>query len=238
MAAIGLQLSEIKRLVRSHAKLSNNAGMNTSIDQMMVDTINTIQDTLWLGYDWSAKWTKHSKALAATQRYYDFPTTLRHDFVTKVQVRWADNSYRDVFFGIDGSEYNSVDSEASGDNTRDYVQKWDYYVDPASKTPQFEVWPVPVSNDQTLYFWGMTKLTTLVADSDRSELNGTLIALFAAASILGKDGKTKLGEANTYLSMLRKRNNSAGGAVMGQMGGGPKHIGDERKVRILVARSP
>lgn len=237
MAAIGLTLGEIKRLVRSHAKLSQNPGMNTSIETSMTDLINTTQETLWLAHDWNAKWTMHTKALLATQRYYDFPATLDHNFITNVQVRWAQNSYRDVLMGIDGREYNAVDSEA--DNTRDYVQKWDYYVDPASLTPQFEIWPIPVSNDQTLYFKGMTKLTTLVSDGNRSELNGTLIALFTAASMLGKEGKTKLAEANAYLSMLRKRNNSAGGAVAGQMGGGPKHGNDgDRKVRILVARSP
>lgn len=239
MPAIGLTLGAIKGLVRSHAWLSPTPGLNLQITQQMVDVINSTQRTLYLDHDWPGKWREHKKALAATQRYYDFPTTLDFTHIGRVKVRWAEASYRDVDRGISAAEYAAVDSESA--QTRDYVQKWDYRV-ADDKTPQFEVWPIPVSNDQTLYMWGMTKLSTLVADSDISELDGTLIALFAAASLLKgeatKEGKAKLREANAYFSSLKKRENYGGGAVGGVMGGGPRHgEAGNRKVRILVARS-
>lgn len=240
MATIGLTLAEIKSLVRSHAGMSPNAGLNVQNNQALTDLINSTQRILYNRYEWENKWCEHTKALVNGQFLYDFPTTLDWDHVRGVQIRWAQSSYLDVCYGIDSDQYNAIDTRS--DIRQDPVQRWKHRV-ATDGTPQFEVWPIPASDGNTLYFDGMQKLPKLVADTDRSHLDGDLLALYAAASRLGgagsKEGQAKLLEAKECLSALKNSKNLSSGRLVGVSGGGPhRGAAGVRNVRVLVARSP
>lgn len=239
MAAIGLTLSEIKSLVRTHAGMSQSAGLNVQVDQSLTDLINQVQRTLYLKFEWENKWRQHEKAIVAGSYIYDFPATLDWDQVRLVQVRWAQSSYLDVAYGIGSDEYNAIDTRNGV--KQDPVQKWQHRV-ADNNTPQFEIWPIPASAS-TLIFDGMTKLPKLVAETDRSHLDGDVLAMYAAAAKLGgagtKAGQAKQIEAKEHLGGLKLSKNLSSGRLVGVSGGGP-HRGSvgERNVRVLVARSP
>jgi hypothetical protein len=240
MAGDGMTLDEIHGLVRSHAKMSQSAGLNVQTRQAITDEINSTQKALYSAHDWDMLWTEHPKALQAGLRFYDYPTTLRWDQIREASVLWAASSNLPLAYGIGINEYNAIDSRI--DVRQDPAQRWMHRAH-ESGAPQFEVWPIPASNDQVLTFTGMQKCTRLVSATDRSVLDGDMLAMYVAAARLGgaasASGRSKLAEAQALLkSLLRTKTKSTGGFV-GKLGGGPhREMPGERDVRILVARSP
>ena len=240
MAGDGLTLDEIHGLVRSHAKLAHSAGLNVQTRQAITDQINSTQKGLYSAHDWGMLWTEHTKALQAGQRFYDYPTTLRHDQIREASVLWSTSSNLPLVHGIGIDEYNAIDSRI--DVRQDPAQRWQQRVD-ANGTAQFEIWPIPASNDQVLTFTGMLKCARLVNPNDRSVLDGDLIALYVAATRLGgvasQDGRSKLAEASALLKSLLRTKSIATGGFAGRLGGGThRSAPGEREVRVLVARTP
>jgi hypothetical protein len=74
---------------------------------------------------------------------------------------------------------------------------------------QFEVWPLPASNGALVRFSGRRKITPLVGDDDRCDLDDQLVVLYAAAEVEAKksqkDADLKLAAAKARLLTLRAR---------------------------------
>jgi hypothetical protein len=172
------------------------------------------QETLYTGYDWPHMIEREGdKALAAGQRYYDFPSTVNPDRVLGVSVRWG-NQWIPVNFGIDTErQYNVFDPSETGDRN-DPVQNWDWYDDGGQL--QFEVWPTPASAG-TIRFRGVKPLSPLSANSDTADLDSNLIVLYAAAEMMqGMDGaKAKESLANDLLRRLKGNSSKRGPTGIG-----------------------
>jgi hypothetical protein len=126
------------------------------------------------------------------------------DFERIISVRGDGlGTFEPITRGISMEDYNSLNSD-DGD-TEDPVRKWD--IIDAGSGDQFEVWPMPASNGETIRFDGFKALGAFTSESDTCTLDDTLIVMFAAAHILtGQDdklAKTTLSQANQLYNRMR-----------------------------------
>lgn len=198
-------LENLRVMVRAEARISTSYSRTANSNEEYIDQlIKRYYEQLWTEVDWPfARIHKENagKPLMAGERYYDFPTTL--DLERTISLwRKNGNVWGELVQGILPSDYTAMDSDA---NTRsDPVLKWDVY-----DGNQFEVWPMPASNTYEVRFDGYRRLSPLVSDQSRCELDDILVALFCAAEVLAgtgqKDAQLKLTMANERLTQLKSR---------------------------------
>lgn len=159
---------------------------------------------LWDEYDWPfARIHKEDagKTLMEGERYYDFPDLLD---VERTVILWRKNGnvWGELIQGITPEDYSAHDSDLP--DKADPALKWDVYDE-----SQFEVWPVPASDNWEVRFDGYRRKTELVDDEARMDLDDILVVLYAAAEILTAakqaDGPAKLQAAERRLNRLRGR---------------------------------
>jgi hypothetical protein len=175
------------------------------------------QDSLYEDFDWPHLRVLPTKAMAAGQRYYDFPTDLNYERIEEVVI-WYSGQPHGLVRGIGFGDYAQYDSD-SGDRS-DPQLKWD--IRHTGTNEQMEIWPIPSSNSNTVQFKGIRPLGDLIADADTCDLDGNLIVLFAAAEILtrqkSEDAQAKLAAANSLYLKLKGR--TKGATKMAVLGGG------------------
>lgn len=202
--ARGTSLGVIVDKVRAEARHSQNPALGTNVRATIINAIQRVQNQLYLDYDWPFLRVRRDKLTQAGQRYYDFPTDLNLERVETFEVLWG-TEWRPIENGIEMSDYTTWNSDL--DVRVDPVRKWQM-ID-AGAGPQYEIWPLPATNDNTMRWTGIRKLQPLVADSDRADLDDDMIALFVAAEFLAHakqyDAKAKLSAAQGMLERLRSR---------------------------------
>lgn len=189
------------------------------------------QRMLWLDHAWTHLRVDRDEPLVAGQRYYDFPTDLPLDRVESVSVKWS-GRWHCLERGIDVGHYNAYDSDA--DVRVDPVLRWAPY-----ETSQFEVWPMPATNDaQVVRFSGIRTLNPLVNDSDTCDLDADLIVLFSAAE-LAADAKSPRAEAlarraNAHFAKLRQRAEHNSGSMFGLGMAQPRQTTNHRMAPLVA----
>lgn len=191
-----------------------------------------VQEDLWLDHSWAHLRVDRDIELAAGQRYYDFPTDLDMDRVENAWVKWS-GRWHPLSRGINPDEhYNAQDSDL--DIRADPILRWAPY-----ETEQFEVWPMPASDDsQTVRLRGIRTLNPLVDDDDTCDLDARLIVLVAAAE-LAADAKSpraqSLGSAakNRYAKLRGRSEHGDSGRI--SMAGGRAPARGRRMAPPLVA---
>jgi hypothetical protein len=162
-------------------------------------------------FDWPHLVIERDENLQSGERYYTFNSDVNYDRIIEVLVRYG-NIWRPVIHGFDSRIYNVQNSEAGAKN--DPVQFYRHYED-----NQFEVWPVPASNDQTLRFRCIRNLRPLIANSDQCDLDATCIVLFSAAEILqrikAQDAQAKLQVATQHYRSIRGNSDKTPDFIMG-----------------------
>lgn len=202
--ARGTTLSELRLKVRAEARLSTNTSRGIDNQDYMDQMINRVYETLWDDHDWTFLRVLRSdagKTLSAGARYYDYPTAMSLETIDEVWAKFG-SSWHKLEYGIDPSVYNGLDSD---DNQRsDPPLRWTH-----RDEDQFEIWPLPASNDGELRFVGRRKFTELVNDNDQCEIDDILIALICAGEILAgqkqPDSQLKLDQAMARLGKLKGR---------------------------------
>lgn len=173
---------------------------NSSEYTRTVYLINRVQRSLYEGYSW--RFLRHfvQKPLAIGERFYDFPDEIDRERVIDFWALQQGAQPLKLCKGISANDYwlrNSLVGEK-----QDPPEKWGL-VDVAGVT-QFEIWPLPVSATYSILIEGLRPLVKLVNPTDKSMLDGQLIALFVAAERLGdKDGAPKAALAQKRLDDLR-----------------------------------
>jgi hypothetical protein len=202
------QLQQLVADLRVETGRSTSVALGVDEEQRLKTTLARVQETLYDDYDWPFLRVKPTKALAAGQRYYDMPTGLNLDRIEELAV-WYNSEPFPIERGIGFAEYSVYRSD--DDERSDPVLKWDVVDNDGDE--QIEVWPLPVSNDQTLQFIGIRDLTPLVDNEDRADLDDQLIVLFAAAELLAnqksEDAQAKLGAAQERYARLKGRSKGA-----------------------------
>lgn len=229
-------LQEIVRMVREEAGHSVNAALGQNTVDAIKNKIRRQQDILWEEYAWPHLQVERDIALAAGQRYYNFPADLSPAHrIDQVVVKHVDE-WRPVEFGITVAHYNTVDSELG--ERRDPVLAWDMH-----QGEQIEVWPTPATGSRLrpgpfpvqtdiLRLRGTRKLLPLIADGDRADLDDRLLSLFVAAEITAKqnqgDAGAILSQAQRHLSRLKGNQSRERSFRRGTGGGVPGSHGRPR----------
>lgn len=136
------------------------------------------QEELYENHDWEFLDIHRDESLVAGSRYYSFDPDLSFERIRCAVVK-ENGDWYPVSYGISPHDYNIEDSDS--DEREGRVLKWDAY-----ESDQFEVWPIPDANDQTLRFYGTKNLAALSADTDRADLDDLLI-VYTAAMNLSRD---------------------------------------------------
>ena len=214
----GVQLQNL--VIRLKQMVGQSSNPSAGVDDLdaIKEAIRETQEVLYDEYDWPFLRVIRSKDMAAGQRFYDFPTDLNLDRLEEISNYWSGQPHP-LTRGIGFGEYGQYDSD--NDERADPVRRWD--VRWTGTTPQMEVWPIPVANDQVIKFRGIRTLRPLVTDSDVCDLDDRLIVLYAAADILSEQGSKKseriAARAQARFATMKSRANT-GGADTIVYGGG------------------
>lgn len=181
--ARGTTLSNLITLFKQEAGYSTSPAVGSDIQATIVRYLQRTQTRLYESYDWPFKVAYFDKGLAAGQQLYDIPTEIDQEGILEVSYKWG-GVWIPLERGITLENYNAYDSEE--DVRSDPAMRWD-----VSGASQFEVWPLPATNDKSVRFRALKKLDPLVDLNDRAELDDELIVLFAVAEYLATDVKNE-----------------------------------------------
>ena len=201
--ARGTTLLELREMFRAEIGASSNVAMGINSLDQIDNLLRRTQQRLWADYDWDFAYIERDEPLYAESRYYTFDNEIDFDRIIAAHVKYS-SIWHNVSYGIGPNEYNAFDGDR--DQRADPVLKWRHY-----EGNQFEVWPVPASDNQIIRFKAVKKLPSLIAVSDRAELDDNLIVLFAAAEYLTR---TKAEDAQIKLSMAQSHYNKLKGRAM------------------------
>lgn len=203
--ARGVTLGELVNGLRVAARYDSNPSLSTSLLPLMKQTLKDTQERLYDEFDWPFLKIRQDKTLAAGQRYYDIPSNLNLERILAVDVQHG-GKWLPVERGISLEHYNARDSD--GDEREDPVMRWD--VTDTGSGEQVEVWPIPATDGALLRFSGIRKLGSLIANSDRADLDDQLIILYSAGELLGG---AKNPVAQLKISQANKRKDTLQGRV-------------------------
>jgi hypothetical protein len=224
--ARGTQLSALVDQLRAEIGASTNVAMGVNMLPNLKQLLRRTQDRLWVEFDWPFAFIERDEPLLNGQRYYTFDNEIDFDRISKAEVKWSD-TWRSLAYGIGAEQYNTSDSDAG--EKEDPVTNWRHY-----EGNQFEVWPVPASDDAKIRFKAIKKLPPLVNDSDVALLDDNLIVLAAAAELLARaksdDAPAKQQAAITLLAKLKGQGIKTDVFVLGGGNSGPREM---RGARIL-----
>jgi hypothetical protein len=205
--ARNVTLGELIDDVRAEAGHSLQSNLGTAMRDVLIKVIQRQQRRLWEDHDWTFLRVERDVAVQAGQRYYDFPSDLNLERVERVEFKWDDRWHR-LEYGIGRTQLDQYDSD------RD-VRSWPVYRWKEAENNQIEVWPVPSLNGDTvnlsglIRFTGIRALRPLVQESDRADLDDTLLVLYSAAEILARekaaDAGLKLQLAENHYRRLKSR---------------------------------
>lgn len=210
-------LGELMTRLREECGHSVNPaqGQNTATHHKRI--LQRTQNFLWQDHAWNHLKVWREEQLYAGQRYYTFEPDLDFERIEEAWVLFS-GTWQPIDYGITLLNYNVTDPDL--DEREDPVRRWNKH-----EGNQYEVWPVPNSNDTRLRFRGVRKLRPFVGDEDQCDIDDELIVLFAAAEILSRqkspDAQVKLDMAVKRYQKLKGANSKADMFIMG--GGLPTH---------------
>jgi hypothetical protein len=175
----GKTFGEVIEQVYGLAKLASNSSRGPDKREHVKAIIKSAQEDYYESFFWPfLQMTKEdaTKSLAAGQRYYDFPSTLNQEHSFALYYLHG-NVWNLLEQGIRPEDYSAFDSD--NDQMSEPALKWDFH-----GTDQFEIWPMPSSNDKTVRFIGKKALTDLTNESDRLDLDHLMVAYSAASDLL------------------------------------------------------
>lgn len=205
--ALRSTFGSIVEMARNEARLSTNTSRGVDHLDHIKQLVKRHYTMLAEDYDWqhleiNRDYDESRKALAAGQRYYDFPTAINQQKIGNMWLKWG-VVWRKVDYGISFGDYSSLDPDS--DARADPVLKWDWYGD-----TQFEVWPVPSSNGDAaapysgwVGFEGQRAVEQYVDDTNRADLDDYLIALHVAAELLTENSQKGAAEAKIAAASRR-----------------------------------
>lgn len=236
-------------------EISPNLGINT--EERFRILLNSVQEELFDDYDWDHLKAYRYVAARAGQRYYDFPSDMDELSTLTFEYKW-NQVYFKLNRGINSTMFAQRDSDK--DERSDPMLAYQLYLDDATDTSMFEVWPIPSvtgtiyqadpnpypvaqtpqaikdpDGDSFIRIRGIKKPVQMIEDSDRCILDARLIILYAAASEAtaqgSKDAATLSSRASQRLRSLRKNLKKTDPFIMGT----DMHLKNPQNRRIQTA---
>lgn len=198
-------LSELIESVLDETRHSTDATRGVDHRNYVKRLIRNFYEQLASEHDWSflrIHKEDAGKDIQAGSRYYDWPVNLDMERAISLWTKFGE-VWSQLTYGIGPQEYSAYDSDE--DERTGPALRWQVY-----NETQFEIWPLPASNiTGGLRFEGYRKITPLIADDDRCDLDGILIVKFVAARILARkksaDAAAVQAEAVERLNTLKAR---------------------------------
>lgn len=210
--ARNVAFSEIVLQLRAELRRSQSPAIGSEDLDPLKQTLNHVVSVLSNVHDWPFMYRKFAPvALANGSQFYNLPTGLQQERIVGARVKWG-GSFYGLIRGITYDDYETWDSLA-GEKTSPAL-KYDFQN--IDGDLQFEIWPLPDSAAQSVYFEGYASHARLVADTDLCLFDDAVVVLFAAAEIMSDNNKAesaaKRDQANELLRQLKirgARNDSA-----------------------------
>lgn len=182
--ARGKQLLQLVQDLRDEVGRATSVAVGVDDLSGLKTKLRRTQEFFYDEFDWPfLRQVFPLKALQAGEKYYDFPTSLNLERVEEVAL-WYGNLPQPLTRGIGSQEYAIYNS--NNGVTQEPAMRWD--VRWTGTKEQFEIWPIPSSNTQSVQFTGIRNLRALTQDSDVADLDDRLLVLTVAAEILTKQG--------------------------------------------------
>jgi hypothetical protein len=214
----GVKLEDLIRNLRAEIGHSTNTALGTNSRDALAQALRRTQDRLWEEYDWAHMKADRDIPLVAGTRYYSVPNDLPYERIIKVAVRDG-TLWRQLGHGIGQDHYSHIDSDTNEQAWP--VTRWDVAEDTALDPTDIgviEVWPIPDQNgdENTMHgilrITGVRKMRPLIEESDKCDLDGTLLVLNVAAEMLARqnqaDAQIKMQQAQQLLSRLFNQNSN------------------------------
>lgn len=221
--ARGTSLGILINDLRAEVGHSLQPSLGKATRDVLINQLQRVQRRLWDDYNWNFLKVRRDLSINAGQRYYDLPSDIVFERITRVETKHGDN-WTKLHYGIGSDEYNQYDSDADERSTP--IRRYDNF-----ENNQIEFFPVPANNSQangmdSVRIHGIRNLSAFVAESDTADLDDQLIVLFAASEILARqkqaDAQQKLAQATAHYARLKARNAKTETFVIG--GGEPEGI--------------
>lgn len=197
-------LSEMVVDLRAEAGHSLVLGQGTNMEDTLKYYLRRTQREIYAAFDWPQFMAYETVQVPAGTRLLPGFTNISDEQINTLWTR-SGGTWIPVMFGIDPADFSAFNSDT--DTRADPIQRYRY--DPLGAA--LEIWPIP-NNDTSVMGLGQIKLPPLIADGDKSLLDGQLIVMFAAANILARqkdeDASLLLNKAQQYLVALQKQNGS------------------------------
>jgi hypothetical protein len=215
----GVTLLELVRALRAECGHSLSVAQGQATEETLRYMLRRQQEELYTAYVWPSLSLHRVIPTQAGMKMHDYPEDIPFDGVTQI---WAHtkNSTDWVLLskGISPAEYVVYDS-FNGVSAWP-ARKWDHEPD----SNQFEIWPIPSTNDGEFWVYGMKGLAPLIKDTDDCTLDSNLLVLFCAVEVLSKtdakDAEIKGQKAQRHLQRILGRQGSKKRAWTTLTGGG------------------
>lgn len=203
--ARGKTLVKLLDDLRAETRGSLNPAHNSQVRDTQVKLLQRTQEWLWEDYTWPHLVIYRQYAAQAGQRYYDFGADFDLERIEKIAFK-TNGAFHTLGVGITDADYLAWDSDIDARSWP--VRRWRLF-----ENDQVEIHPIADQNGDPTTFEGyfkvsgVKKLSPLVDDADRADLDDRMIVLYAAAEVLGgrgaKDAQIKLNLANDRKAALQ-----------------------------------
>lgn len=240
----GLTLNRMLDDLRAEIGHSTNVAHGLNARDSLVRTLVRTQERLWEEWDWPHLKVYREIQLLAGVRYYSVPAdmTFERIFPEDTVIRYGDQWYQ-MDYGIDPVfQFREYDSDR-GDRGWP-CRRWDVAEDTDETSGlvdaygMIEVWPIPSTNGR-MKIRGVRSLNTPVDGSDRFELDGNLVVLFAAAELLARqkavDAEAKGAQAAALFQRIKSQGSKGRRFTMG---GGVPNQGHRRPLGPPLPQNP
>lgn len=201
--ARGRTVGELITDLRAETGRSMEPAHGLNDHDRLIAIIRRAYNDCYDAFDWPHLKVTSVKAMAAGQRYYDFPTTIDPERVTGAWLKeGGEYNPEHLPYGIDPGLYSEFDSDA--DVRSDPVLRWDFYND--GTNVQFEAWPLPASANCSIKFEGIKKRATLTDEAHIVDIDDAPVLAFAKAYLApAKDREDMFRLALASLNRIKGR---------------------------------
>jgi|SRR5215217_66790 len=176
-------LGDIRSDIQSRCGFGS-AGQAGVVNSALIDSmIRSAQKQLYEQFEWRVLDGVSERLTGADQQYYDYPEDCNLEEIKLIAINWG-GRFRPLKEGIN-LEHRSLPSTGVPERYE--------------RRDQYELWPIPISNQYTIRLEYTKVLKPLVVDSDRVSINDEIIFLFALSTA---KQHYKQDDAATYSTQL------------------------------------
>lgn len=160
------------------------AGQAGVVNSPLIDSmIRSAQNQLYEQFDWIEMKSVEERQTGTDQQFYDYPEDCNVERILRMWVKWG-GRYAPLAEGISFADRSF--------NPGGVPQKYE-------RRDQYELWPIPASNDYTIRIEYIRTLDPLNVDSNRTSLPSEIVYLHALSNA---KAHYRQPDAQTYASQL------------------------------------